>query len=179
MSRIHCRTTLFKIANWTILQLPEEASALLPSRGQVMVKGTINGHEFQAVLEPDGNWGHFFKVDRALLRVLGIEAGDVVTLDVESSKDWPEPDIPKDLQDALNKHPHTYNLWRNITTPARWDWIRWISGTKSAETRAHRIEVSLSKLDAGEKRPCCFNRSMCTDPYVSKGGRLIAPATKS
>ena len=38
----------------TILRLPDDASAKLPSRGQVAVKGVMNGHAFQTVLEPDG-----------------------------------------------------------------------------------------------------------------------------
>ena len=45
--------TLYTIDKWTILRLPEKASGKLPSRGQVAVQGTINGHGFQTVLEPD------------------------------------------------------------------------------------------------------------------------------
>ncbi|GIK15527.1 MAG: hypothetical protein BroJett003_04910 [Planctomycetota bacterium] len=52
--------------SWTFLTLPRDASAKLPSRGQVTVEGTINGHPFQATLEPDGQGGHWLKVDRAL-----------------------------------------------------------------------------------------------------------------
>ena len=39
--------TLETIDKRTILRLPKEASEKLPSRGQVAVEGTINGHEFQ------------------------------------------------------------------------------------------------------------------------------------
>ena len=45
-------------ATWSFLLLPEEASACLPSRGQVSVRGTINGSAFCATLEPDGQGGH-------------------------------------------------------------------------------------------------------------------------
>ena len=50
----------------TVLRLPETASKNLPSRGQVAVHGTINGVEFQTVLEPDGNFGHWMRVDDTL-----------------------------------------------------------------------------------------------------------------
>jgi len=170
------KTELFTIDKWTILRLPEEASTKLPSRGQVMVKGTINGHDFESVLEPDGNWSHFFKVSKPLLNALHVSAGDTVELAIEPTKEWPEPEVPSDLKAALTAHPDVQMLWRAITPLARWDWIRWISGTKNPDTRSHRIEVSLSKLKAGEKRPCCFNRAMCTDPYVSKSGVLIGSA---
>ena len=47
--------TLSTIDTSTVLRLPETADKKLPSRGQVAVHGTINGVEFQTVLEPDGS----------------------------------------------------------------------------------------------------------------------------
>ena len=47
-----------KIGSWTLLTLPKNASAKLPSRGMTMVEGTINGFRFQAALEPDGKGSH-------------------------------------------------------------------------------------------------------------------------
>jgi hypothetical protein len=175
MAVIHFKTTLFKIGPWTILQLPENASAKLPSRGQVMIKGTINEFPFESVLEPDGKWSHWFKVNKRLLEGAGANVGDSVTLAIESTKDWPEPEIPKDLKAALAASSQLQTLWTNITPMAHWDWIRWIRSTKNPETRERRIRVTVSKLRAGERRPCCFNRAMCTDPYVSKNGVLLEP----
>jgi len=43
--------------------LPELASEKLPSRGQVAVQATINGHRFQTVLEPDGYLGHWMRIE--------------------------------------------------------------------------------------------------------------------
>ncbi|MBV8909624.1 MAG: DUF1905 domain-containing protein, partial [Gammaproteobacteria bacterium] len=57
-----------------IMRLPERASLKLPSRGQVAVQGALNGHEFQTVLEPDGVFGHWMKVDRGLQRAAGLRA---------------------------------------------------------------------------------------------------------
>jgi len=175
MTAIHFKTTLFKIGPWTILQLPESASAKLPSRGQVMVKGTINGFPFESVLEPDGKWSHWFKVSKTLLEGAGADVGDSVVLEIESTKEWPEPKIPKDLKAALEASPQLHALWTDITPLAHWDWIRWIRSTKNPETRERRIRVAASKLRAGERRPCCFNRAMCTDPYVSKNNVLLEP----
>lgn len=175
MSAIRFKAKLFKIGEWTILRFPEAASAKLPSRGQTMVKGTINNQPFQSVLEPDGRWSHWLKVSETLQKKIGAKVGDTVVLDVEPAKDWPEPEVPKDLQLALQTHSQANSMWEKITPMARWDWIRWISGTSQEETRKRRIEASMSKMQAGERRPCCFNRVMCTDPHVSKGGVLLIP----
>jgi hypothetical protein len=82
--------TLYTIGEWTILRLPERASGKLPSRGQVAVHGTINGHGFQTVVEPDGYLGHWMKIDRGLLQAAALGSGDTATLEVEPLKDWPE-----------------------------------------------------------------------------------------
>src|SRR5512142_395233 len=176
MSTIRFTTTPLKIGDWTILRLPEDASAKLPSRGMALVEGTINGFRSKIVLEPDGKGSHWFKVDSALGEEAGVDVGDTVNIALEPSKDWPEPELPADLNKALASDRQANALWVKITPMARWDWLRWIRATSNRETRSHRIEVALSKLRSGERRPCCFNRNQCTEPEVSKGGVLIEPA---
>src|SRR6266496_6306103 len=97
ISPITFKTRLSALGEWTVLRLPESASEKLPSRGQVMVKGTINDHDLQQVLEPDGRWGHWFKVSTKLQKTLGVKAGDIVTLNIAPSKDWPEPHMSPDF----------------------------------------------------------------------------------
>jgi hypothetical protein len=178
MSAIRFETTLFKIGNWTILQVPKDASAKLPSRGQAMVVGRLNGIRFQTPLEPDGNWSHWFRVENALLKAAGITAGDKVTLEITPAEEWPEPDIPEDLRTALDANPEAYAVWAKATPMAHWEWMRWLRATKDSGTRARRIEVACSKLKKGERRPCCWNRNLCTEPSVSKNGVLLEPAAK-
>jgi hypothetical protein len=160
----------------TVLRLPETASKDLPSRGQVAVQGTINGVEFRTVLEPDGNSGHWMRVDDRLQHAAGIGAGETATVNIEVTKDWPEPSVPQDLATALVAAPQTIqNLWNEITPMARWEWVRWVNATKNPDTRTRRVEVSMSKMKSGKRRPCCFNLSACTDPDLSKNGRLLEP----
>lgn len=180
MSMIRFEAELFNIGSWTILLLPKDVSAKLPSRGQVMVSGTINGVDFQLPLEPDGNGSHWFRVDKALQKSTESEEGDTVTMEVEPTptKDWPEPEIPKDLQAAIDAStPEVQQLWTKVTPMAHWEWLRWINATKNPETRKKRIEVSISKLSKGMRRPCCFNRNMCCIPDVSKNGVLLEPTS--
>jgi hypothetical protein len=179
MSTINFETKLLKIGKCTILLLPQSASDLLPSRGMTMVEGTINGRAnrqadfpFQAPLEPDGRGSHWFRVKKMILEAIGVDEGDSVHLAIKLMKEWSEPDVPEDLMKALDLDQNAHALWKAITPMARWDWIRWIRATKQAETRKRRIVVACSKLNKGMKRPCCFNRTLCTDPSVSHNGVL-------
>ncbi len=171
---IRFAATLHTIDKRTVLRLPEKATAKLPSRGQVAVLGTINGRAFQTVLEPDGQFGHWMRIDRSLQKDAAVRAGDTATLEIELRKDWPEPNVPQDLAKALASAPQKIqDLWLDITPMARWEWVRWVNATHNAETRKRRVDVTISKMQNGKRRPCCFNLSACTDPELSKNGRLI------
>jgi hypothetical protein len=173
MSTIHLQSKLYKIGDWVIVRLPEKESEKLPSRGQVMVEGTINDVAFKTPLEPDGKWSHWFKVDEKLQKDARAKVGDTVALSLTPTKNWPEPKVPTDWQNALEADEKAFKLWAKITPMARWEWIRWIRATNRDETRKRRIEVGLSKLKSGERRPCCWNRNMCTEPSVSQNGVLL------
>lgn len=174
---IQFEASLYDLDKWTILRLPEKESEKLPSRGQVAVKGTINGHDFSTVLEPDGYWGHWMRVDKDLQKATGLGAGKTATIELTPTKDWPEPDVPTDFAAALKLAPEKVQTkWQDITPMARWEWIRWVNETRNTDTRAIRIEKSISKLNGTHRRPCCFNLAACTDPYLSKSGRLKEPA---
>ena len=179
MLSISFETKLYKIKSWTILRLPEEVSVKLPSRGMTMVVGTMNGFPFKTLLEPDGRYGpgkkpsHWFVPDKELLQVANVAAGDLVKVTLEPTQEWIEPEVPDDFKKALKTSIKAETLWKDITPLARWDWIRWIRAVKTPETRQKHIEVALDKLNKGLRRPCCFNRNLCSEPYVSKNWSLL------
>lgn len=149
-----------KAVSWTFLTLPKDASGKLPSRGMMSVEGTLNGFPFRVTLEPDGQGGHWLKVDRKMCETTGAEAGDLVTLEITPVAVEPEPEVPDDVRMALAAAlPKASETWSDIPPLARRDWIHWITSGRRAETRAKRIDVAISKLSAGDRRPCCFDRS--------------------
>lgn len=181
MAAISFETTLFKIKSWTIVRLPGSASAKLPSRGMLMVKGTLNGIPFKTLLEPDGVYAtgqlpsHWFAPEEKLLADAHAGVGDTVQVTLEPTKEWIEPEVPGDVKKMLASSPKAQSLWNDITPMARWDWIRWIRAVKTPETRQKHIEVALDKLNKGMRRPCCFNRNLCSEPYVSHNWKLLEP----
>jgi len=153
--------------SWAFAVLPRDASELLPRRGRTTVEGTINGHPFQATLEPDGQLSHWLKVSRELLDTAGVAAGDVVTLELTPVKKEPEPEIPADFEEALAANPQAREVWNNTTTLARVDWIHWMTSAKQLKTREKRIADACDMLANGKKQVCCFDQS----GYYSKAFR--------
>ena len=144
-----------------------------------MVQGTMNGIPFKTLLEPDGRYGdgkkpsHWFRPDDKLLDDAHAKAGDTVEVTLEPSKEWIEPEVPADVKKALATSAKAEDLWKDITPMARWDWIRWIRAVKTEDTRKKHLEVMLDKLNKGLRRPCCFNRNLCSEPYVSNNWVLL------
>lgn len=171
---IRFEATLQATGPRAILRLPDAASKKLPSRGQVAAHATINGHPFDTVIEPDGDFGHWMSLNKALQKAAGTGPGKEATVQVEPCDEWPEPSVPPDLRTALSSAPEEIQeLWDTITPMARWEWVRWVNATKNPSTRKRRVEVSISKMSSGKRRPCCFNLASCTDPELSKSGKLV------
>lgn len=171
---IRFNAALVRVEKSTILRLPEKASRALPSRGQVAVRGTINGRPFETVVEPDGKFGHWIKVEAKLQSAASLKGREPARVEIEPVKEWPEPELPPDFRKALAAAPKKIqDVWQDITPMARWEWVRWVNATANPETRKRRVEVSLSKMNGGKRRPCCFDLASCTDPQLSKNGKLL------
>lgn len=178
--KISFSSTVYMLKDWLILRVPEAESVKLSSRGQVSVTGTINGHTLNTVLEPDGYWSHWIHIDDTMQNTAHAKAGDTVEVELTQTNSWPEPTVPQDIAKALKTAPEKVKeKWHAITPMARWEWVRWVNATASDETRAVRIEKTISKLNGKHRRPCCFNLAACTEPYVAKNGRLIEPEKAS
>lgn len=146
-------------AAWAFLVLPPAASARLPSRSQVSVAGEVAGTPLQATLQPDGQGGHWLKLERRLLAAAGVQPGDLVALSITPLAQEPEPRLPADLRKALAAQPQARATWDDITARARRDWIHWITSGKQAATRAKRLATACVMLASGKRRACCFDRS--------------------
>lgn len=145
--------------SWLFVVLPKNVSDTLPRRGRTSVVAKVNGHDFTASLEPDGQLSHWLKLSKAIQDAAGVKAGDLVTLDIEPVDKEPEPELPLDLQQALAATPAAQSVWDDTTTIARVDWIHWVVSAKQSKTRAKRISDACDMLSSGKRRVCCFDPS--------------------
>jgi Bacteriocin-protection, YdeI or OmpD-Associated/Domain of unknown function (DUF1905) len=146
-------------AGWAFIVLPKTASAKLPRRGRTTIDGTMDGHEFQATLEPDGNLSHWLRISADMLKSAGTKAGNTASFEIRAAAKEPEPEVPPDFQSALESTPDAQAVWNDTTTIARLDWIHWIVSAKQAKTRAKRINDACDMLASGKRRVCCFDPS--------------------
>lgn len=152
---------------WAFLLLLKSVSGKLPRRGRTTVQGAINGHPFQATLEPDGRLSHWLRIDRKLGDAAGVRHGDTVTVKLSPAKKQMEPTPPQDLAKLLASSPAARAAWESTTTIARIDWVHWIESAKQQSTRDRRVRNACEMLATGKKRVCCFDPSGYYDKSLS------------
>ena len=145
-----------KIGSGTLLTLPKNASAKLPSRGITMIEGTINGLPFRANLTSDNKGNRWLKITESMYSISDIDTEETVTMEITRIGEEIETRVPIDLRKALATTPKAQSLWANITPIARRDWIFWIISGKKLETRKIRIDKACAMLASGKRRVCCF-----------------------
>ncbi len=160
--------------SWAFCLVPKEVSDTLPRRGRTSVEGAINGHSFQATLEPDGQLSHWLKVSIELQEAAGVAVGDSLTIEMSPVDEEPDPKVPADLEKALAAAPDARRTWNSATSIARLDWIHWVVSAKQIKTREKRIRDACEMLADGKKRVCCFDPS----GFYSKALKAPKPAAK-
>ncbi len=64
--------------------------------------------------------------------------------------------LPADLKAALVATPKALEAWESLTPLARNEWICWNTSVKQAATRENHIQRTVTELQEGKRRPCCW-----------------------
>ena len=64
--------------------------------------------------------------------------------------------VPKDIEKVLKSDTNIINLWNDLTSIQRNEWICWITIVKKPETRAEHIQRMVEELKEGKRKPCCW-----------------------
>ena len=64
--------------------------------------------------------------------------------------------MPADLGSALKSDESALERWEDLTPLARNEWICWNISVKQEATRKKHIERTITELNEGKRRPCCW-----------------------
>ena len=67
---------------WTCINWPG-SKEILGTGKAVKIKGTVDGHPIQVALMPNGQGDHMLSINKPLLKKLGKQLGDTVTVFIE------------------------------------------------------------------------------------------------
>ena len=80
----------------------------------------------------------------------GVAAGDQIGVDIEADTAPREVTLPPDLDAAMDDVARA--AYDGLSFTYRKEWVRWVEDAKKPETRATRIEKTVTGLRAGKKQ---------------------------
>lgn len=133
------------------LRIPLDIQTAFGKKGQIKVKGSINGHPYRGSAMPEGNGTHFLAVNKAMRDAIGAHAGATVHVVMEPDEAARTVSIPADLQMALEASQHAGARFAALPYSHQKEYVDWIEGAKKAETRLRRLQTVMERLQQSEK----------------------------
>src|SRR3984957_4341921 len=89
--------------NWIIIHVPFDAASVWGLRGQVKVKGEINGSAFRTSLFPTREGRHFLLVNKRMQKGARAFEGDMASFQMELDREERTGAIPDELKGTLSQ----------------------------------------------------------------------------
>ena len=134
-----------------MLTVPFDAHKVFGTRARVPVRGTINGYPYRGSIFPMGNGQHYMVVRKELREVAGIRGGETISVTMGRDDEPRTVTPPADLARALKRDRAAQTAWDKLSYTHQREYAELLEGAKRPETRARRLEKTLSQLAAGKK----------------------------
>jgi len=135
----------------TGIVVPEEVVTELGAGKRPAVVVTINGATFRTTLGSMGG-NTMIPVSAENRGVTGVTAGDEVDVTVAVDTAPRTVTVPAELAVLLDAEPAAKTFFDGLSPSQRKWFVTEIEGAKTAETRAKRVEKSITLLRAGKAR---------------------------
>jgi hypothetical protein len=131
--------------NTTGFKIADEVVAELGGGGRPKVVVTVKGYEYQSSIARMGG-EYWLGVSAERRTAAGVQAGDVVELDIVLDTQERTVVVPEDLALALGAEPAAQARWDKLSYSHRRQHVEAITGAKAAETRARRVAKAIERL---------------------------------
>jgi len=137
--------------NWVIIHVPFDAAQVWGLRGQIKVKGEINGFAFRTSLFPTREGRHILLVNKRMQKGARAAEGSVAGFQIELDREERTVEIPDELKRILSQglpsEARSLRRWYDkLNHSTRNDIAKWITEPKSGEARVRRAEQIAERL---------------------------------
>jgi len=163
---------------WVMVRVPFDAAKAWGKRGQIRVKGEINGFAFRTSLFPDGKGGHRLLVNKRMQRGAKAAPGMTARFRLESDSAARVVKIPAELQRALTEDRSLLRWFNALSPSARNDICSGIIQSKNPEVRLRRAErmaeCLLAVMEAERELPPAFQNALAENSRAMEGWRRMS-----
>ena len=177
------RATLERIQSrlgWTIIRIPFDVGKVWGTRGQLCVKGEINGFAFRTSLFPARGGGHILLVNKSMQRGGDVHQGMAAQFRLEPDLEERVAIVPAELKRFLKEDAYLRRWFDNLNYSTRNEIGKWIVQVKSPEARARRAEQMAERLlavmEAEHELPPVLQLAFARDPRALAGWKRMSPS---
>jgi uncharacterized protein YdeI (YjbR/CyaY-like superfamily) len=168
--------------NWIIIYIPFEVKKVWGTRGQLRVRGEINGYPFRSALFPTRQGKHLLLVNKGMQKGARAVAGSVARFRIEPDTEERVIAVPVELNRILSQE-RTLRRWLEQLSPSmRAEIAKWVTHPKSAEARVRRAgqiaERLLATMEAEKDLPPVLKIAFARNPVASDGWQHMSPAKR-
>ncbi len=165
---------------WVIIRIPFDVSKIWGVRGQLRVKGQINGFAFRTSLFPTGRGYHYLLVNKRMQAGARAAPGMTAQFRLEPDTEERKAILPAELKRALSQDRSLRRWFDDLSYSIR-RWIAvWVAQPKSAEARVRRAEQIAERLlatvEAEHELPPVLKAAFARDPRAFEGWRRMSPS---
>ena len=132
--------------NWVIIRIPFDAAKVFGGRGQIKVRGTINGFSFRSSLFATSDGGHMLLVNKRMQKGARVTAGASAGFEIELDTEERAATIPERLEQILAEDRVFCGWYDQLNHSTRYEIAKWVNEPKSAEARGRRSEQIAERL---------------------------------
>jgi uncharacterized protein YdeI (YjbR/CyaY-like superfamily) len=165
---------------WVVIRIPFDAAKIWGKRGQLKVKGEINGFAFRTSLFPAGNGSHMMLVNKRMQRGAKTGVGVVANFRLEPDTEKRVVDTPAELKRALAEERSLCRWFETLNFSTRNEICKWITQAKSSEARTRRAgqiaERLFATMEAERELPPILQIAFAHNPQARKGWERMSPS---
>jgi uncharacterized protein YdeI (YjbR/CyaY-like superfamily) len=168
--------------NWIIARMPFDAASLWGLRGQIKVKGEINGFSFRTSLFPTREGQHYLLVNKRMQKGARAAEGNTVRLKMELDTEERIVTIPSELEPIVRKDRALRRWYDELNHSTRNDIAKWVTDPKNDEARRRRAEQIAERLlnvmDAERELPPVLKLAFGRHPRAREGWDAMSAARR-
>ena len=166
---------------WVIARLPFDSAKTWGKRGQLRIKGEINGFAFSGTLFPAGDGAHFLIVNKKLLS--GGKAAPGLTAKFRLQPDTtprPAPPQAQELLRELGQSKRLLKFFESLSPSRRNEIAKWIAQCKTPEARTRRsqqiAERLMETMEAERELPPMIEMVFRQNPRARERWQQMSPS---
>jgi len=165
---------------WVIARIPFDVAKVWGKRGNIRIKGEINGFPFRTSLFPTGQGTHVLLVNKKMQAGAKAGPGETAQFRMEPDTEKRVVTLPPELERALSEDRAMRRWFDRLSPSAREYACQRVDDVKSPEAREGRAcqiaEQMLATMEAERELPPVLRLAFARDPGAYRGWQRMPPS---